>query len=65
MFLFVTVLGFDNRVFSFVILSLSGKMTAKAIVSVLVVIINYVLSKFFIFKKSEKNNTVKSDSQLN
>lgn len=65
MFLLVTVLGFDNRVFSFVILSLSGKMTAKAIVSVLVVIINYVLSKFFIFKKSEKDNTVKSNSQPN
>lgn len=51
MFLLVTVLGFKDKVFDFVIISLSGKMTAKAIVSVLVVVINYVLSKFIIFKK--------------
>ncbi|MCM1545204.1 MAG: GtrA family protein, partial [Ruminococcus sp.] len=40
MFLFVTVLGFETKVFDFIIIQLSGKMTAKLIVSVLVVIIN-------------------------
>lgn len=53
MFLFVTVIGFESKVFDFIVIKLSGKMTAKLIVSVLVVIINYVLSKFIIFSKKE------------
>lgn len=51
LWLFMELLGFKEIVFDFLVLKLSGLMTAKLIVSVLVVIINYILSKFFIFKK--------------
>lgn len=53
LWLFMELLGFKEIVFDFLVLKLSGLMTAKLIVSVLVVIINYILSKFFIFKKEE------------
>lgn len=55
LWLFMSALGFDEKVFDFIVIKLSGLMTAKLIASVLVVIINYILSKFIIFtKKSEK-----------
>ncbi|MCM1365299.1 MAG: GtrA family protein [Faecalibacterium sp.] len=60
MFIFVTALNFGDKVFDFKIISLSGKMTAKVIVSVLVVIINYVLSKFLIFTKKDGKETQES-----
>lgn len=52
-------LKFEGKVFNFLIIKLSGVMTAKLIASVFVVIINYVLSKFIIFKK-EKKETVQN-----
>lgn len=52
-------LNFEGKVFNFLIIKLSGVMTAKLIASVFVVIINYVLSKFIIFKK-EKKETVQN-----
>lgn len=55
LWLFMNPLNFENRVFDFRIFKLSGLMTAKVIASVLVVIINYVLSKFFIFTKKSKD----------
>ena len=52
---FVELLHFDEKTFDFIVITLSGKMVAKLILGVLVVIINYVLSKFIIFaKKKEK-----------
>lgn len=48
---FVDILHFDEKVFNFVIISLGGKIIAKLILGVVVVIINYVLSKFIIFAK--------------
>ena len=56
---FVEILHFDEKVFDFIIIELGGKMVAKIILGVLVVIINYVLSKFIIFakKKPEKQET--------
>ena len=52
---FVELLHFDEKTFNFIVVSLSGKIVAKLILGVLVVIINYVLSKFIIFaKKKEK-----------
>lgn len=51
---FVEILHFDEKTFNFIIISLSGKMVAKIILGVLVVIINYVLSKFIIFAKKDK-----------
>lgn len=52
---FVEVLSFDEKVFDFIIVKLSGKITAKLIIGVIVVIINYVFSKFLIFTKKEKD----------
>ena len=51
---FVEILRFDERVFDFIVVKLSGKIVAKLILGVLVVIINYVLSKFIIFSKKDK-----------
>lgn len=48
---FVAVLHFDEKVFNFLIVQLDGKITAKLILGVIVVIINYLLSKFWIFRK--------------
>ena len=52
LWLFVSILHFGEKTFNFLIVQLSGKMTAKLIIGVIVVIINYVVSKFWIFKKS-------------
>lgn len=52
---FMSLLGFDSKVFDFIVVKLSGLMTAKVIASVLVVVINYVLSKFIIFSKKKEN----------
>lgn len=54
LWLFMDVIGFNGRVFDFIVIKLSGLMTAKIILSVVVVIINYVLSKFIIFAKKTK-----------
>lgn len=60
MFLFVDLLGFDRFGVSFSFLkdsvatgsvAVGGKMLAKLIVAVVVVILNYFFSKLFIFKK--------------
>ena len=53
---FVEVLNFDEKIFNFIVVDLSGKMVAKLILAVAVVIINYLFSKFVIFKKSSKGN---------
>lgn len=53
MWLFVDILGFDNKsltVFGFVI---TGVWIAKILLSVIVVIMNYFFSKFIIFKKKK------------
>lgn len=60
---FVEILSFDEKVFDFIVVKLSGKITAKLIIGVLVVIINYVLSKFIIFAKKEKKKEVKENSE--
>ncbi len=52
LWLFMSILGFDEKVFDFIVIKLSGLMTAKLIASVLVVVINYILSKFIIFTKN-------------
>lgn len=50
LWLMMDVLLFKDKVFDFIVIRLSGLMTAKLVVAVLVVIINYVLSKVLIFK---------------
>ena len=54
LWIFVELLHFDEKVFDFILLKLSGKITAKLIIGVIVVVINYVLSKFIIFSKKRK-----------
>ena len=54
LWIFVELLHFDEKVFDFILVKLSGKITAKLIIGVIVVVINYVLSKFIIFSKKEK-----------
>ena len=53
---FVELLHFDSQVFDFKLLQLSGKIVAKLIIGVIVVILNYLFSKFVIFKKKEEPN---------
>lgn len=48
------VLMFKERIFGFILFDLSGLMTAKLIVGVLVVIINYIFSKLLIFKNKKQ-----------
>ena len=62
---FVEILHFDEKVFDFIIVRLSGKITAKLIIGVVVVIINYVLSKFMIFAKKDdaQNADEKKDEE--
>lgn len=50
LWLMMDVLLFKDKVFDFIVIRLSGLMTAKLVLAVLVVIINYVLSKVLIFK---------------
>lgn len=47
---FVDMLLFSEKVFDFYIFQLSGTITAKLILGVLVVILNWVFSKFLVFK---------------
>ena len=54
---FVSVLHFGEKVFDFVLIRLSGKIVAKLIVGVVVVVMNYLLSKFLNFRKKKKEET--------
>lgn len=60
---FVEILSFDEKVFDFIVVKLSGKITAKLIIGVIVVIINYVLSKFLIFAKKDKKKGTEGRSE--
>ena len=61
---FVEILHFDEKVFNFIIVRLSGKITAKLIIGVIVVIVNYVLSKFMIFAKKEKTQKAADENEI-
>ena len=53
--IFVTWLGFDRFVLDIIPnFAVGGKMLTKIGLSVIVVVMNYIFSKFVIFKKSEK-----------
>ncbi len=53
--IFITLLGFDRFEWSvFGLFNLGGKMMVKIGLAVIVVIMNYVFSKFIIFKNKEK-----------
>lgn len=54
MFLFVTILGFGNYSAELLGMTIGGDFWVKLGVSVVVVIINYFLSKYIIFKKNNE-----------
>lgn len=62
LWLCMSPLKFDGKTFNFIIIKLSGVMTAKLIASVFVVIINYFLSKFVIFRKNKASCQNKAES---
>lgn len=55
MWLLVEVLNFDRFSFTVLGFEVTGKLIAKLTVTVIVVILNYVFSKFVIFRKNKKN----------
>lgn len=58
--LFVKCLHFDNYPIEILSFQISGQMIAKVILAVIVVILNYIFSKFIIFaKKDKKDDTEK------
>lgn len=65
LWLCMSPLKFDGKTFNFIIIKLSGVMTAKLIASVFVVIINYFLSKFVIFRKNKASCQNKAEAAAN
>ena len=57
LWLFVDKLGFDNFSFSIFGFEVTGKLIAKLALAVIVIILNYIFSKFIIFKKNKNNKT--------
>ena len=53
MFLFITVLGLGEKFLTILNLTITGQFIVKILLAVIVVVMNYVFSKFFIFKSSE------------
>lgn len=53
LWLFVDILNFDSFSFSVLGFEITGKLIAKVVLAVIVVILNYIFSKFIIFKKEK------------
>ena len=53
MFLFISVLGFGEKSFNLFGVTITGQFIVKILLAVIVVVLNYVFSKFFIFKKQK------------
>ncbi len=56
LWLFVEKAGFDSFSFSVLGFDVTGKLLAKAVLAVIVVILNYFFSKFIIFARKKKEN---------
>ncbi|MBQ8504296.1 MAG: GtrA family protein [Clostridia bacterium] len=54
LFVFVDLLGFNEYSLNILSFEIGGEMIAKVILAVVVVILNYIFSKLFIFKKKNK-----------
>ena len=54
LWLLVDELGFDGFSFEFFKTQITGELIAKLILAVIVVILNYIFSKFIIFAKKQK-----------
>lgn len=55
MWLFVEILDFDRFSFTVFGFTVTGKLIAKGILTVVVIILNYIFSKFVVFKKNKDN----------
>lgn len=51
MLLFITILGFGEKSLTLLGITITGQFIVKILLAVIVVVINYVFSKFIIFKK--------------
>ena len=51
MFLFISVLGLDEKTLTLLGFTITGQFIVKILLAVIVVILNYVFSKFIIFKR--------------
>ncbi len=51
MLLFITVLGFGEKSLELLGFTITGQFVVKILLAVIVVILNYIFSKFFIFKR--------------
>ena len=51
MFLFITVLGLGEKSLTLLSLTITGQFIVKILLAVIVVILNYIFSKFIIFKR--------------
>lgn len=54
LYIFVDLLKFSTFSFSFLRLTITGDVITKIIMQIIVVILNYIFSKFIIFKKVKK-----------
>lgn len=53
MWLFIDILGFGEKSLTVLGITVTGQISAKILLAVIVVILNYFFSKFIIFKKSK------------
>lgn len=56
LWLFIEKMGFDEFSFTVLGFEVTGKLIAKIVLAVIVVILNYFFSKFVIFAKKKKEN---------
>ena len=56
MFLFISVLGLGEKSLELLGFTMTGQFIVKLLLAVIVVVLNYVFSKFFIFRKQETGN---------
>ncbi len=54
MFLFVSVLGMGEKAIALAGITITGQLVAKILLAVVVVALNYIFSKFLIFKKKNQ-----------
>lgn len=56
MLLFVSVLGLGDKALTIFGFTITGQFIVKILLAVIVVVLNYIFSKFFIFRKQETEN---------
>lgn len=61
LWLFVDMLHFDRHTITLLGITIGGKMIAKIILAVIVVILNYIFSKWIIFRKKTPKDSAPDD----